>query len=548
MLNPDYLSKLGIENIVNYNRKSRQDEELEKRTGEDTLKSIRDLMDRVLAPLGIPYDQEDEIGSGDKISSRPVFQDVLVKLREGKYQAIAVKEITRMGRGSYTDMGVIYDLIVDKCIFIITPWKVYDPRNNADLRQIRFELFLSREEFETTRERLTGGRYNKALEGRWMAGKPPFGYDLNKKTRKLTVNQDEATIVRLVYDLYVNGIAEQDGTRRDVGHRALCTYLTRNGVPSPSGSYKWYTSVLRYMLVNEVYLGTMIYGATKGGNRKQTKPIEEQIIVEHAHPAIIDAETWAASKEKDDASKVPESQKSKVKLDFVPSELTGLIVCKVCGNRMLKQFTKQRYTRKKDNVQMEYTKEFLWCRNPGCTFVKYRAIEEDLLFTMRHLVSLDKASMETTLQQLADQETKKRSNEDDLKVLHEKKLQDLMTRRSFILEKYESGMYSDELYRERMEEVEKRISELNKSAQETEISYVKSEARPDISLIQGQISSLVDTYTNATNTALKNEILRKVFSYVVVEVIEKGRGSIPAKHKVYPALNPQIASFDFLVV
>jgi len=158
------IQEYGIKNAINYLRKSRQDEEREKKTGEDVLHEQKVLMDRVLEGYGVPYDQKPEIGSGDKISTRPVFQGIIEDLRAGKYDAIAVKEISRMGRGSYTDMGIIYDLLVEKRIFIITPWKIYDPRNPSDLRQIRFELFMSREEFETTRERLTGGRYNAAMD------------------------------------------------------------------------------------------------------------------------------------------------------------------------------------------------------------------------------------------------------------------------------------------------------------------------------------------------------------------------------------------------
>ncbi len=153
-----------------------------------------------------------------------------------KYDAIAVKEISRMGRGSYTDMGIIYDLIQDKRLFIITPWKIYDlVTNNTDLRQIRFELFMSREEFETTRERLSGGRYNAALEGKWVAGRAPFGYDYDPNTKHLVINEKEAEIVRTIFDFYANGIIVEDGKRKLVQFRALSTYLKRLGIKTGTG-------------------------------------------------------------------------------------------------------------------------------------------------------------------------------------------------------------------------------------------------------------------------------------------------------------------------
>src|SRR5690606_16543002 len=233
------MEQYDIKKIVNYLRKSRQDEEREKKTGEDTLHEQKQLMDRVLSDYGIPYDQKSEVGSGDKISTRPVFRQVIEDIKADKYDAIAVKEISRMGRGSYTDMGIIYDLIVDNRIFIITQYKIYDPTNPSDLRQIRFELFMSREEFETTRERLNGGRYNAAMEGKWVAGRAPFGYDYNPQTKRLVINEKEAEIVRAIFDFYANGIIENNGKRKLVQFRALSTYLKRLGIKTPRGKDEW---------------------------------------------------------------------------------------------------------------------------------------------------------------------------------------------------------------------------------------------------------------------------------------------------------------------
>ena len=72
-----YGQQYNISNALNYLRKSRQDVQREKLTGEDTLSAQKKLMTNVLDNHGIPYIQKMEIGSGDKISTRPVFQEVL---------------------------------------------------------------------------------------------------------------------------------------------------------------------------------------------------------------------------------------------------------------------------------------------------------------------------------------------------------------------------------------------------------------------------------------------------------------------------------------
>jgi len=173
----------NIYKIINYLRRSRQDIEKEKRTGEDTLATQQKIMTKVLDDLDIPYDQVSEIGSGDKIETRPVFKQVLEDLKLDKYNCIAVRELSRLGRGNYSDMGVIYDLVVSKNIYIITPYKIYNPSNSSDVRQIRFEMFMSREEFELIRQRMTSAKYNLATEGKWIVGNLPFAYKLNSQIR-----------------------------------------------------------------------------------------------------------------------------------------------------------------------------------------------------------------------------------------------------------------------------------------------------------------------------------------------------------------------------
>lgn len=535
------IQEYGIKFIINYLRKSRQDEEREKKTGENVLHEQKILMDRVLEGYGIPYDQKEEIGSGDKISTRPIFQGIIKDLENGKYDAIAVKEISRMGRGSYTDMGVIYDLITEKRIFIITPWKIYDPTNPSDLRQIRFELFMSREEFETTRERLAGGRYNAAMEGKWVAGSPPFGYDYNPNTKRLEINEEEAQIVRAIYNFYANGIVV-DGKRKDVGFRALATYLKRVGIKTMRGSQEWHPVRLRQFLSNDRYIGTIRFRTTQhlSDGRQVPRPEEEHIVIQNAHEAIIDMETWEKVQRKiSKRDTVPRSR-----LDFDPCELAGLCVCKKCGRKMVRQSSIQRY-RKADGEVSVYHKEFLWCTMQGCTFVKYRNVEEDLIEALKYLKTLDDSILQSSLSSvLADKESNKGISSTDMKKHIESRREDLQRKMRFIYDKYESGIYSDEMFLERKAEVDRELSELEKIKIDPE-SANKTETI-NLDVVRNNISSVLLQYESAQHKSDRNKILRKVFDRVIVEVIEKGRGRKQARHVIYPVFKRGLLSPDLL--
>ncbi|HSH24832.1 MAG TPA: recombinase family protein [Massilibacterium sp.] len=510
--------EFGITNIINYLRRSRKDEERERKTGEDTLTEQKNLMDRVLSEYGIPYEQRSEIGSGDKISSRPVFQTVIKDLENGKFDAIAIKEISRMGRGSYTDMGIIYDLLVDKCIYIITPWKIYDPSNNSDLRQIRFELFMSREEYETTRERLNGGRYNAAMEGKWVAGPAPYGYNYNKTTGHLEVNEAEANLIRKVFDFYGYGVFI-DGKRKLVQFTALSNYLRRIGVRTITGKRHWHQNVLKYMLTNETYIGTTSFNGIK---------------VENAHPPIIDKETWEVVQNRIKNR----NTNTNTRMDFSPSELAGLCICKECGVKMVRQYSVSRY-KKLDGTVSEYHKEFIWCKTNRCASVKYRSVEEDLLLVLKHLRDLDSEKLRRELNLIVKEKRKEDTTAEELKKQIENKKEELKRRMDFIFEKYESGIYTDDIFLARKKEVDLELEELNKMNIDNDR---EEEKEIDTSVVKENITTILDAYQKANHKSKKNEILHAVFDSVIVEVIEKGRGRKSAKYALYPTLKYDILS------
>ena len=507
------LSKLPkeITAIINYLRRSRQDEERERRTGEDTLSEQKLLMDRVLADYGVPYEQRFEIGSGDKIDSRPVFRKILDELHMGKWNAIAVKEISRLGRGSYEDMGRIYDLLQQFRIFVITPYKIYDPKNPSDLRQIRFELFLSREEFETTRERLMGARYNYSMQGKWMAGTVPFGYKFNETTQKLEIDDDQAEVVRLIFHLYAN---------EKMGYHSIATHLRKLGIRTATGKTNWQPEVIHRMLKKPVYIGQVNFRMTEKRNGKvKMRPKEEWIIVENAHEPIIDEETWWACQNRLNDTK----GKQPVNTDFSPCELASLVSCHKCGKKMVRQYSVQRYE-KKNGESSTYEKEFLRCT---CgVYVKYRDVEKRLLEILEQF-ALDqnklKDGIAATLQGIPSynliHSAKLIEQIEQQQEAVQRKLDrayDLVIEGTFSVQEFEDRRAK---YQAEMEELEKRKTYLS-------MHEVQEEKRPeiDISKVQENISSIINAYHRLNSKTRKNILLLNVFDSVELEIIEKGRG------------------------
>lgn len=531
--NRNNIKDLGITNIINYLRRSRQDIEKEKKTNEDTLHEQKQLMDRVLSEYGIPYHQELEIGSGDKIATRPVFQQIIKELEAEKYDAIAVKEISRMGRGSYSDMGTIYDLIIEKRIFIITPWKIYDPNNPADLRQIRFELFMSREEFETTRERLNGGRMNAALEGKWVSGPAPFGFDYNSKTGKLIINEKEADTIRAIFDFYAHGLIMENGKRKLVQFRALATYLMRLGIKTPRGKTNWTAIQVRQLLENDRYIGILRYNTTytNTDGKKIPRPESEHIIAYDAHPPTVDMETWDTTQYRMNNRE----SATNTKLDFETSRLAGICVCKKCGRKFVRRGAVRHY-KKKDGTTSIYRNPMLFCGTTGCTYVRYNPIEEDILSVLEYLRDLNPQDLEKQLQHIVVRDEPK-TNEEDIANWVVSKKKEIERRLNFIQEKHESGVYTDEMFVERRTELEKELDDIKK----INVTDKKEDKKTiNVDIVKGKIGSVLEAYIKSDNESEKNKLLHSVFSHINIEIIDKNSGRRPSKHRIEPFLKSHV--------
>ncbi|MCP9298491.1 recombinase family protein [Bacillus halotolerans] len=529
------INSYNITNILGYLRRSRQDMEREKRTGEDTLTEQKELMNKILTAIEIPYELKMEIGSGESIEGRPVFKECLKDLEEGKYQAIAVKEITRLSRGSYSDAGQIVNLLQSKRLIIITPYKVYDPRNPVDMRQIRFELFMAREEFEMTRERMTGAKYTYAAQGKWISGLAPYGYQLNKKTSKLDPVEEEAKVVELIFDLFLNGL-----NGKDYSYNAIATHLTNLQIPSPAGKKKWNRFTVKAILENEAYIGTVKYKVReKEKDGKRTiRPENEQIIVPDAHTSIIDKDQFQEANKKIE-NKIPLLPN---RSDYKLNELAGVCICADCGGPLSK-YEAKRKRQNKNGTESLYHVKVLRCLNNKCMNVRYNDVEESILDYLKYLQALNDNELTKHLGNVIQSHENKNNirSKKQMNEQFEQREKELKNKLNFIFDKYESGIYSDEIFLQRKSVLDKELQELKKAKDEIN-GLVDFKGGLDINQLKENIKNAIELYESSENREEKNKLLRITLQKVIVKMTAKRKGPIPAQFEITPILR-----YNFLI-
>jgi site-specific DNA recombinase len=524
---------VGIDDLLNqilnadlYLRRSRQDIEREKKFGIDTLHEQRTLMYKEVKKYPFAYTVYEEIGSGDKISSRPVFQSVLDNIKMKKTQAIIVKDFSRLGRGDMRDSGFLYDFIQEHNVLIITPNKIYDPNNPSDLQMIRFEMFFYREEFEMIKKRLTGSRYTYALEGKWMTGGAgiPYGYQFDPATQKLTPHLEQGKVVTDIFRWYVN---------EEIGLQAICSRLRRLSIKTKMNKDVWTQITVRRMLENDVYIGTVRWGQTKRVGKKVIKrPKKDHIIVPDAHAPLVDKETFEKAQIKLGNQKAAHP----VRTAFSPGILAGIVTCPICGRKMMKNGGPKTYIKQSGEISV-YHQSFLSCI-PCSQYAKYDSVVSQILAYLESLKTLDE---ETLIKKFEQFSTKKETyayifSFDEVK----KQIESLEKRRATLLDLFLSEHILPDIYQRKEQELIGQIVELKKKLEKEPEKRV--ETRPGIPLLKKKVDEVIMVFHLLQNDESKNELLRTIISECKLYILQKGAGRREAKFELL--IRPNLEYFQ----
>lgn len=330
----NYSDLFKPEEVIDYLRKSRTDDP--SLTIEEVLAKHESMLDEWAEKhIGgkVPKSNKFyEVVSGEKISERPEFNKVLKLIESPKYKAIKCYDVSRLSRGDLEDAGRLIKLLRFTGTYVITLQKVYDLRDEYDRDLFERELKRGNEYLEYFKKISNNGRLLSVSQGNYIGSHPPYGYDRTwvmdgkRKCPTLKENKEQADVVRLIFDLYVN---------KDMGRTNICRHLDSLGIKAPRGKH-WSPEGLKDMLENVHYIGKVKWNWRKtvtiveDGKIIKTNPkskVGEYLIYEGKHDAIISEELFQAAQEKQGRN---HRAKSTTK---VRNPLAGLLYCK-CGRAM----------------------------------------------------------------------------------------------------------------------------------------------------------------------------------------------------------------------
>jgi site-specific DNA recombinase len=244
--------------------------------------------------------------------------------KKKEFQYIIVLNVSRFSRKKYD--SVVYKRTLEKNgVKVVSVMEYIDDSPMGGVVEGIFES-MAQYYSELLAVNVSYGLHENALKGIHTGGKPPLGYDVDPETRKLIINEEEAKIVRIIYDMYGE---ESKGYNQILNYLNGMGYKTKRGQPFLKNS-------LYSILHNEKYAGVYVFNKSSSANADGTrnshkyKNDEDIIRIEGGVPAIVDRETFDKVQIKTQAN-LKGGGKFKAKETYL---LSSLVYCGECNSGM----------------------------------------------------------------------------------------------------------------------------------------------------------------------------------------------------------------------
>ena len=259
----------------------------------------------------------DEGISGDATEKRLDFQRMTKDSARREFQAILCWDQDRFGRFDSIEAGRWIYPLRQNGVYLVTvaqgkiDWSDFAGRMLYGIQQEGKHAFLH----DLSRNVCRGLR-EKAKQGLWPAGTPPFGFVVGKDGKLALGDPLHVRAVQRVYREYLAGNSMM----------AIAEMMAADDEPAPG--IAWTIDAVKSVLKNRHYTGDFVWGSRKSG--KYNSATDEPIEIPNNHAIIVSPQTFdAVQKRRLDqrGGKTPQPNGG----SFV---LAGLLKCDECGSAM----------------------------------------------------------------------------------------------------------------------------------------------------------------------------------------------------------------------
>jgi len=256
----------------------------------------------------------DEGISGKNITERPAVNRMLDDIERGHIKNVLVFKIDRLTR-SIVDLIYLVDLFNEHDCVFNSLMECIDTQTASGRMFLKIIGIFAEFERENIIERTRLGLERKAREGYSLCcNSPSYGYDRPKGQKIQTINEEEAKIVRAIFEMYL----DQDITLGGIAKR-----LNIQGIPTKKGS-TWKTEKIKNTLTNCNYIGKVRYATTDEKRHFEVKGLHEPIISEELFNEV---QSLIGKTKKVSQTKKPKEE----------NYYSGILYCAKCESKLTPQ-------------------------------------------------------------------------------------------------------------------------------------------------------------------------------------------------------------------
>ncbi len=307
------------------------------------------------------------------------------------------------------------------------------------------------------------GHVERASQG-LHNGSVPYGYKVDHSVEsQMTINPEQAKIVKLIYDMYVN---------QGYGSTKISRILNETCIPSSTGG-QWVHYQVNHILQNYKYIGKIQYDGK---------------VYDGKHKPIIDEKTFELAQRFRKERTWPREYRG---INFSKFVFLGLLRCGECGKAISIINSERSKTERKAN------KHYYMCSSAHhydtiykCEFKKSFNVEK----TEAYLTKYIKEVMNGTV---SDVLIEKKS--EDINIVSERN-KNLKSKLERAKQAYLSGIFSLSEYKEEKQKIEKEL---------LEIKSIPKDNKNDIVKLRTKIKNAWDRYEKTESIPEKKAILKE---------------------------------------
>ena len=446
----------------------------------------------------------DEGITGTKTNKRDEFLRMIDDCMNGLVDIVITKSVSRFSR-NLVDVLSYTRMLKAKGVTVIFEKENIDTSTMESEMQLSLISALAQNEVESLSQNVSLGVQMKMSRGELMGFNGCLGYDYHPEDKSISINEQEADTVRMIYDLYVQGY----------GAYTIAKELTRLGKVNKKGKVKWTDSGIRGILKNEKYKGDLLMGKTYtvdpiSKRRLDNRGESNKYYTRNHHEPIVSEEIWNKAQEiRESRYHTNENVSDAARTKFARKyAFSSMCQCGFCGTNL---------TRRSHHQDTQHKKPVWKCRTaankgiencPHSKAIDEVIIENAFLEMFQLLAENFDDVLESVLSSLEDTISKDDSTEKLKRV--EKEISALEKKRKKLTDMYLDDKISKEAY-------DDKYSELNHKLEKCEEERLLFSEN---ALSQKNIANRMKTIREKLkNAEIFDEFDRLVFESIVEKVI-----------------------------